>query len=662
MPLHAPRSLAPALLLQPAPATAPQGPAAPGASPALRPERAPASVPIAPDAIYVGRDGPTASLSVLDLYGFGGGTGSPAYDILCPVGPGQTNFPNDPNVSLQGALLVPPLAPGTSTVDGGADGLFTLARDAVLDDRLLRGDVGSVDDLALGSSLDVIINGGLLCASGVNPCAATSLKRFAAVLGGPNTLRPALAGELPLVDVQAGPNPISWSPHPNPPPLGVAPACGGNPWLLANEPTSVHTAVVNLLVPGPFPFGDPAHCLPPVSLLTPEQNVFFQGPSPGSASPACKPYAFRQQVGHLLFVADRAAGDLVVVHSNRMLVLDRIALTDPTRLAMSPNLDFLAVTQQAIDRVTFVDVNPYSSGFLTVAATTVVGDAPSGIAWETGNEDILVCCEGDRTVSVISASTLQVRKTVSNLLTDPFEVVTTPRQDGFGLNRNVYYAWILNRSGELALFESGPDGVNGWGYDDVIGVAPFKLKDPTALQADPLLLEGGVWVTHEDPLDPATGLPTGLGGPAATRVTLSAAVHAQQPILFLMPPNMRDLSFVLAASLDGTVLTGKAQDLAFDDQRNFGSLPNYATPFSAPAPLPMNGKSLVKRIPGSATIENANEPRFLFLAVPSSSEGPGVVDVVDLATLARFDTDPLHPGVQSVPARGARVLMDYFRQ
>jgi hypothetical protein len=42
----------------------------------------------------------------------------------------------------------------------------------------------------------------------------------------------------------------------------------------------------------------------------------------------------------------------------------------------------------------------------------------------------------------------------------------------------VYFAWILNRSGKLALFESGPGGVNGWGYDDVIGVAPMTFDQP----------------------------------------------------------------------------------------------------------------------------------------------------------------------------------------
>jgi hypothetical protein len=75
----------------------------------------------------------------------------------------------------------------------------------------------------------------------------------------------------------------------------------------------------------------------------------------------------------------------------------------------------------------------------------------------------------------------------------------------------------------------------------------------------------------------------------------------------------------------------------------------------------MNGKGLVKQVPGVG-FENANEPRYLFLAVPSSSEGPGVVDVIDLATLTRVDTDLTTPGTQSIRAVGAAVLMDYFRQ
>jgi len=48
----------------------------------------------------------------------------------------------------------------------------------------------------------------------------------------------------------------------------------------------------------------------------------------------------------------------------------------------------------------------------------------------------------------------------------------------------------------------------------------------------------------------------------------------------------------------------------------------------------------------------AKTPAFLFLAVPSSSEGPGVVDVIDLAGLRRTDTDAYLPGIQSIPRRG----------
>ena len=100
-------------------------PQSPAAAPAL--ERSRVSAPIAPDAIYVGRDGATASLSVVDLYGFGGGTGSPLFDPACPIGPGMSDFPNDPNVKIQGTLLVPPLAPGASARRGRA-GLNSEAR------------------------------------------------------------------------------------------------------------------------------------------------------------------------------------------------------------------------------------------------------------------------------------------------------------------------------------------------------------------------------------------------------------------------------------------------------------------------------------------------------------------------------------------------------
>jgi len=61
--------------------------------------------------------------------------------------------------------------------------------------------------------------------------------------------------------------------------------------------------------------------------------------------------------------------------------------------------------------------------------------------------------------------------------------------------------------------------------------------------------------------------------------------------------------------------------------------------------------------------DNTSEAAFLFVAVPNSSQGGGVIDVIALESgFVRFDTDVNQPGVQSIPADGASVLMDYFRQ
>jgi len=96
------------------------------------------NAPVAPDAIYVGRLGAIPGLSVIDLNGFGQGTGDPTFDFTYQTFPeGNSNFPNNPNVKLQGVLMRPPLFPGTSTLDGGSAGVFTLARNSALQDLVL---------------------------------------------------------------------------------------------------------------------------------------------------------------------------------------------------------------------------------------------------------------------------------------------------------------------------------------------------------------------------------------------------------------------------------------------------------------------------------------------------------------------------------------------
>ena len=629
------------------------------------------NAPVTPDTIYVGRGGSPSNqgISLIDLNGFGGGTGNPEYDPLMPVIEGNSNFPNNMNVRLQGSLLIPPLLPGSCTFDGGSSGVFTLTRDSGLSTLLTRSPVvESVGDMALGHALDNAFNNEspFGCQSGGgNICAATGLKSISLISGGPNTvasanIAPAIA---PFKTEQGKENLASWAPHPNPPPLIFPPLCL-SPLIGGAEPTSFLTTLPplllrNLLVPGPFPQGIPEIQQPPQGALSAELNTFFEGPSPPQQTiGACQPFMIRQQIGHFLYVADRSAGEIVILNSNRFSVIDRIRLPDPTSLAMSPGLDFLAVTNEGADQVSFIDINPASLSFHTVKKTTRVGSGPTGIAWEPGNEDILVCNQRDGTVSVISAFTLEVRKTLRNQITRPIDIAITPRCQFFGLSRNLYFAYILNSNGTVAFFESGPDGLNGFGFDDVVGSLPFTFFKPKTIQPDVTNLNSAVWIVHENPMD-QDGIQIGTGG-AVSNVGIAGGQLGVIPLVsFFGSPQLRSLEFGVFASVgEGpNGLSGVPVDIAFDNMRNLSAIVNFQTEFSAGTPISVNGKSLVKPFAGFLS---ASAPQFLFVAVPN----PGSVDVFNMATgsLSRVDVNPYHDGIQSIPVPSPTVLMDYFRQ
>jgi hypothetical protein len=608
------------------------------------------NAPVAPDVIYAVRQGSTPSVSVIDLNGFGQSTGNPAFDFTYTSFPkGNSNFPNNPNLKSFGATLLPPLLPGTCTVDGGSQGVFSLTKDTALDDRLLRPPlITSVGDIMIGHSLDMVFNNakdtsGCLSGGG-NICALSGLK------------------------AADGPNPISFAPHPNPPPLTFPPLCL-QPFIGGAEPTSIASTGVNVLLPGNTPLGDPLNGIPPDGLLSQVGNTGFLGPdSPALPLGSCLSYAYRQQVGHFLYLIDRARRELVVLNSNRFTVLERIELPDPTDLAMGPNLDFLAVSNQKANSVSFIDIDPASATFNQVVKNTQVGVGPRGIAWDPGNEGLIVCNEDDNSVSLISAYNFNVRKVLKNSLSKPFDVAITQRQIGFGWARNVWYGWILNRNGDLAMYESGPNGINGWGYDDVIGTASFVLDSPQRIVADIRDLRGAVFVAHQNPLNP-DGTPTGQSGGAVTNIIIDSSISG---ILYLTGtsltnPQFRQMSIKVNGSFGKSVLTGVPTDLAMDDMANAGSTVNLFSPQGAGIPIAINGKSSVRGVVlnNNTTGQTgpAKGPEYLFVAVPNSLEGPGVVDVIKLGSgQTRFDTDLYLPGVQSIPVPGVRLLSDYWRQ
>ncbi len=633
------------------------------------------NAPVSPDTIYVGRGGSQQAISVIDLNGFGQGTGNPAYDPVNPILPGNSNFPNNPNVALQGAVLVPPLAPGSCTFDGGSSGAFTLVRDSALNDTVTGFPVlETVGDMLLGHALDSTFNNAqpFGCqAGGGNICAASGLKQVALIPGGPNTV--LSVNENPLIPVfktEIGPeNLVSWAPHPNPPPIIFPPLCTA-PFIQGQEPSAVDNIIPvplggkglrNLLTPGPFPLGLPEIGLPPQGLLSLEQNNFFEGPSPPQTNlQACFTYMMRQQIGQFLYVVDRAVGEIVVFNSNNFQVIDRIRTPDPTEITISPNLNFIVVTNQRADQISFIDVNPGSASFHQVIKTTVVGIGPTAVVWESSNEDIFVCNEGEGTVSIVSSFNLEVRKVLRNQISRPIAVVTTPRQLNFGFFRNVYFAYILNQDGRIAVYESGPDGINGIGFDDVIASLPFTFFRPKTLQPDMSSLGSAVWVLHENSLDENGNVAT-IGG-AMSNVGIGGGGIGPQPLDpgIFGAPQARDLEFNVFFSLgEGPEgLSGTAVDMAFDNQRNLTALNNFSSNFSPGINISINGKSQVKVNSVGITVP-ASAAQFMFLAIPS----PGVVDVfnIDSGTIERVDTDPFVPGTQSIPVPNVTVLMDYFR-
>lgn len=644
------------------------------------------NAPVVPDAIYAIRQGSNPGISVIDLNGFGQSTGDPTFDGS--YAKGHSNFRNNPNLLQQGTAIFPPIFPGTCTIDGGSAGVFSLTRDSSLNTLLITSPlITSAGDAMIGHPLDLVFSNAKDAAGcqsgGGNVCAITGLKRIDVSFGFSGTNTMCVPSNLPNQPVtinanvvDGGGNPVSWAPHPNPPALIFPPLCV-QPYIGGQEPTSFYTLdllppngqgiqLPNLLGPG-NPLGDPLNGLPPSGLLVTLQNTFFQGPDrPSLPLAACLNHMLRQQVGHFLYMIDRARREIVVINSNRFQVLDRIPVSDPTNLAMSPNLDLLAVSNQNSDLVQFIDIDPNSGTFHQVVKNTAVGRGPRGIAWDPANEDILVCNELDNSVSIISAHTLSVRKEVKSQLNLPFDVVITQRQNGFGFLRNVYFAWILNRNGDLAIFESGPSGLNGWGYDDVIGVAPMQFDNPKALAIDFSNLGGGCWVVHEGQLD-NTGQPTGQVGGAISNVIVAATTFGMLPLFnanLFINPQFRDMSIQVQASIGSDQLTGIPVDIAQDDQINFGALTNFEgilANYSAGVPAAINGKSYVRLVNNTPT--GAKHPRFLFAAVPNSSEGPGVVDVINLqSSNLRFDTDPYLVGKQSIPAPGVNLLIDYWRQ
>lgn len=596
------------------------------------------NAPVAPDAVYVGFGGANPGVSVIDLNGYGQGTnglnpdpitGEPTRD------PGSTNYADNPDL-LSNPSVVPTRVQGSSTLDAGSNGLFSLVEDTSGNTNLLGSPlVGDVSDIHVGPPLDLVFNN-----ANINPNA-----------GGQNQINPVTMG--PAIG-----NTIAVRPNPNPPRLRFPPP---NPSrAIFGEEPSVASSM-------PVPMGRIGTMTPncvtsPLSVLTQSSRLDFQvgaqdgvfvGPQqpvgiPPVVTGMC-PFLSRQQVGHFLYVLDPENRQLLVVNSNRFTVLDTIRLSDPVAMTMSPSLGLIAVSNFSSSTVTFINIDPRSPFFNTVVGETNVANGPSAISWQPDGEDVLVVSGPSNALTVIDGSDFSIVTTATGSLSNPIDVAVTQRYVNTGDTSGIYYGYVLNANGSVAIYESGPDGVNGIGFEDVTGLIDVTFPRARRLRLNYLAQQGGVYIAHND----------NLGVGVISSLELTSGPQGPLPVQqnaggFILPPTFRQKIWTVTQTFGGSDpsvpnnqrLSGNSPiDVTTDEILNFGANLNQTTNFNNQV-----GRSIIGHSSKGHSLVDMNgnniipyQPRFLFVALSDV----GAVDIFDLDTRVRVATIDI-PGVSTL--------------
>jgi len=220
----------------------------------------------------------------------------------------------------------------------------------------------------------------------------------------------------------------------------------------------------------------------------------------------------------------------------------------------------------------------------------------------------------------------------------------------------VYFGYILNANGEIAIYESGPDGVNGIGFNDIIGTVPeFVFRRAKRMVLDPTSQIGAVMISHVDDYD--------LGQISRLELTSSPqgplAINQFQGGI-IIPPTFRQKSWSVVQRFGGRDATTPTKDqfsgnsivdIAMDEIFNNGAGTDQITTFNMnipKSPFGHSSKSWIKvgRVNPS---DSPYQPNFLFAALSDR----GNVEVMELNSGRRIATIP----VDGVP----RVLAQYFR-
>ena len=209
----------------------------------------------------------------------------------------------------------------------------------------------------------------------------------------------------------------------------------------------------------------------------------------------------------------------------------------------------------------------------------------------------------------------------------------------------------------MAVYESPvPDGVNGIGFNDIIGIIPdIVFSRPSSIRLDWTSGNGGVLVGHSDSANPAIGVVSRL---ELTSSPIGPIPSNQNQGGFIQPPTFRQKEWTVtrtfggqAALLAGRGLSGgSVVDFAYDDLFNYGAAPGQITQFNqtvAPSTFGHSQKAALHTVGGTNLPPIV--PQLIFIGLSDA----GLVDVFELGTGTK---------VASIPAPGIRTVSSYWRQ
>ena len=281
------------------------------------------------------------------------------------------------------------------------------------------------------------------------------------------------------------------------------PPSGGftNPFNFGNG-TSGAAASPKFVQTGPMPKTATAGAL----VLTAQNTVLLGSADNNGLVPPI--YQSRQQIGNFLFVTDGFNHKVHALNSNTMEIIQSLKLPDPYGMGLSPKLDRLYVSNEADNSLSVVDSNPNSATFMTELKRIPVGVGPRAVCVDPDNEDVFVLNFISNSITIVDVNSNNVRKTLQQGgLNRPFEMACGMRESvgGPAFQSGTYHGYISNFGGNNVLvFQSGPDGKAGIGFDTIIGAV--RPNDPPVNQVWREMFEPrGIVYDPNKPLDGFSG-------------------------------------------------------------------------------------------------------------------------------------------------------------